>query len=315
MKRTLAPMFILTIFLISGCENIDISKLSDKDLGRIAEKAIVCEKPYMRFASTCCLDQNDNKICDKDEVDPNEEEGNWLTGDLDEPTDDTNTEVEKGKDQNPIPDTVSLVENDELQGQDNASADQPTPTPIQPDSGDQPAIINMEALIDDDAVQGDPNAPVTIVEWSDFECPYCGRFYEQTKGQIDEQYIRTGKVKFVYRDFPLSFHANAQKAAESAECAKAQGKFWEMHDKLFQSGVQGGVASFKQYAQALGLDTAKFNSCMDSGETVAEIQKDTQDGVAAGIRGTPGFVINGQMVSGAQPFQAFQQIIEAELSR
>lgn len=182
--------------------------------------------------------------------------------------------------------------------------------------GDDPAptVVDMEALLDDDAVRGDKDAPVTIVEWSDFECPFCGRFYQQTLPSIEEEYIKTGKVKLVYRDFPLSFHANAQKAAEAAECAGEQGKYWEMHDLLFEKGVQGGVAGFKQYAKNLGLNTAKFDTCLDSGAMAGEIQQDMADGAAVGIQGTPGFIVNGKLVSGAQPFAVFKQVIDAELS-
>ncbi|MEK6939891.1 MAG: thioredoxin domain-containing protein, partial [Nanoarchaeota archaeon] len=172
----------------------------------------------------------------------------------------------------------------------------------------------MEALLDDDDVRGDEDAPVTIVEWSDFECPFCARFYQQTLPSIEEEYIKTGKVKLVYRDFPLSFHTNAQKAAEAAECAGEQGKYWEMHDMLFEQGVQGGVAGFKQYAKNLGLNTAKFDTCLDSGAMAGEIQQDMADGAAVGIQGTPGFIVNGKLVSGAQPFAVFKQVIDAELN-
>lgn len=175
--------------------------------------------------------------------------------------------------------------------------------------------INMEALVDDDATRGDSNAPVTIVEFSDYECPFCARFYSETEGLIQSNYIDTGKVKFVYRDFPLnSIHPQAQKAAEAAECAGEQGKYWEMHEKLFTQGVSGGVASFKQYAADIGLDTGEFNSCLDSGRMAGEVAKDLRDGQGAGITGTPGFIINGKLVSGAQPFSVFQQEIEAALA-
>ena len=177
-----------------------------------------------------------------------------------------------------------------------------------------PTPIDMEGLLDDDAVKGDKDAPVTIVEWSDYECPFCARFYSETEKLIDEQYVKTGKVRFVYRDYPLPFHQNAQKAAEAAECAGDQGKFWEMHNLLFEQGVAGGVAGFKQFAQQLGLDTSKFNTCLDTGATAAEIQKDMNDGSAVGIQGTPGFIINGKLVSGAQPFSVFKQVIDAELN-
>ncbi len=175
---------------------------------------------------------------------------------------------------------------------------------------------DMTALIDDDTIKGSADAPVTIIEWSDFECPFCARFYEQTLGQIIEDYIETGKVKFVYRDFPLnSIHPNAQKAAEAAECADEQGKFWEMHDMLFEKGVSGGVASFKQYAEDLGLDTAEFNDCLGSGKMALEVAKDMRDGQAMGIGGTPGFIINENLVTGAQPFSVFKQVIEGELAK
>ncbi len=194
--------------------------------------------------------------------------------------------------------------------------EQPTPTEAAPKPQEQPSpSVDMKALIDDDAVKGDKNAPVTIVEFSDFECSFCARFYTQTLKQIEDEYIKTGKVKFVYRDFPLGFHANAQKAAEAAECAGEQGEYYKMHDKLFDNGVKGGTDSFKQFAEDIGLDTAKFNDCLDSGKMASEVQKDMKDGSAAGIRGTPGFIINGQLVSGAQPFSAFKQIIEAELAK
>lgn len=185
--------------------------------------------------------------------------------------------------------------------------DNPSPSP-------SPSVaVDMKDLVDDDPVKGDDDAPVTIIEWSDYECPFCGRFYKETLPSIEKEYIKTGKVKLVYRDFPLSFHANAQKAAEAAECAGEQDKYWEMHDLLFGSGVQGGVAGFKQYAQQLGLNTGKFNQCLDSGAMAPEIRKDFADGSAVGIQGTPGFLVNGKLISGAQPFSVFQQVIDAEL--
>lgn len=174
--------------------------------------------------------------------------------------------------------------------------------------------VDMKDLIDDDAIRGDPSAPVTIVEFSDYECPFCARFYSETLGQIESKYIDTGKVKLIYKDFPLSFHPQAQKAAETAECAGEQGKYYEMHDLLFEQGVQGGVAGFKQYARQLGLNTARFDACLDSGQMAAEIQADMVVGQKVGIQGTPGFIINGQLVSGAQPFAVFDAAIQAALN-
>ena len=189
----------------------------------------------------------------------------------------------------------------------------PAPAPSQP----QPTQNNfdMAELSDDDPFKGDENAPVTIVEWSDFECPFCSRFYSQTLSQIEEKYINTGKVKLVYRDFPLSFHQNAQKAAEASECADDQGMFWEMHDKIFENQGSMSADNFKVWALELGLDATEFNTCLDSGKHASETQKDMADGSAAGIRGTPGFIINGQLLSGAQPFASFEAAIEAALSK
>jgi protein-disulfide isomerase len=183
--------------------------------------------------------------------------------------------------------------------------------PAQPPA--QPPTTAVSA--DDDAVKGDPNAPVTIIEFSDYECPFCAKFYAQTLPELDEKYIKTGKVKLVYRDFPLGNHRYAQKAAEAAECAGEQGKYYEMHDKLFDNGVTGGVDEYKIFAEEIGLDTEEFNECLDNGKMESEVKKDLQDGIAAGVDGTPAFFVNGIRVSGAQPFGVFEQIIEQELAK
>jgi protein-disulfide isomerase len=180
-------------------------------------------------------------------------------------------------------------------------------------SQEQPDV-DMVALADDDPVKGDPNAPITIIEFSDFQCPFCGKFYRETLPQIKEKYIDTGKVKLIYRDFPLSFHENAQSAAEAAECANEQGKFWEYHDLLFEKQQDLSVENYKQWAEELGLDMEQFNECLDSGKYADEVTNDFSDGQAAGVTGTPAFFINGKKVSGAQPFSVFEQIIEEELS-
>ncbi len=174
------------------------------------------------------------------------------------------------------------------------------------------------------AVKGELDAPVTIVEWSDFECPFCARFYQQTLPSIEEQYVRTGKAKFVYKDFPLSIHANAQKAAEAGKCALAQGNeyFWALHDRIFNGLVAGQkptVPTLKAYAGEVGLDQDAFDSCLDSGRMAGAVQQDMQEGQQRGVRGTTGFRIygpgdeEGTLISGAQPFAAFQQAIDAKL--
>ncbi len=166
----------------------------------------------------------------------------------------------------------------------------------------------------EDYFRGSADAPVTIMEYSDFQCPFCSRFYSDTLPLIETNYIDTGKAKLIYRDFPLSFHANAQKAAEAAECAGEQGKFWEMHDKLYENQQSLSDSSFKTWAAEIGLDSATFDDCLDSGKYASEVAKDAQDGQAEGISGTPSFLVNGQKIVGAQPYAVFEQAIEAALA-
>jgi len=172
--------------------------------------------------------------------------------------------------------------------------------------------LGSNVSVDDDPSWGPADAPVTVVEFSDFQCPYCARFVTDTYPQIKQQY--EGKIRFVFRDFPLStIHENAEKAAEAAGCANEQGKFWEYHDILFNNQQALDVASLKNYASQLGLDTAAFNQCLDSGTRAQEIQKDYQDGISYGVQGTPAFFVNGLLVSGAQPLSVFQSAIDAAL--
>ncbi|MFH1364782.1 MAG: thioredoxin domain-containing protein, partial [Candidatus Aenigmatarchaeota archaeon] len=141
-------------------------------------------------------------------------------------------------------------------------------------------------------------------------CPFCSRFYSDAYQKIITEYVDTGKAKIVYRDFPLSFHPQAQPAAEAAECAGEQGMFWEYHDKIFENQGALSTESYKQWAADLGLNTEQFNSCFDSGTYRSEVQKDFADGQAAGVSGTPTFFINGQKLVGAQPFEAFKGVID-----
>ena len=178
------------------------------------------------------------------------------------------------------------------------------------------ALVNAAELADDDPVLGNKGAKLVIVEFSDFQCPFCKRFREQTFDQLKKEYIDTGKVRFVYRDYPLNaIHPQAQKAAEAAECADDQGKFWEYHDKIFENQQAIDVVSLKQYAVGLKLDTGKFDSCLDSGKYAEEVRKDTADGDNAGVQGTPHFVIGKSSLSGAQPFANFKAAIDAELQK
>jgi protein-disulfide isomerase len=190
-----------------------------------------------------------------------------------------------------------------------APSGNPSPTP-QPSPQPIPQLEVVDVSEDDDAVRGSANAQVTIIEFSDYECPFCARA-APTVEQILDTY--GDQVKFIYRDFPLGFHANAQKAAEAAECAGEQGKYYEYHDKLFDTQALD-LVSLKQHAADLGLDTTAFNSCLDNGDMASEVQKDFSDGQAAGVSGTPTFFINGKKLVGAQPFSAFKPLIDAELA-
>lgn len=170
-----------------------------------------------------------------------------------------------------------------------------------------------KSIEDDDPFEGNPEAKVVIVEFADFECPYCGSFYRLVLPLLREKYIANGKVKLVYRDFPLPGHANARKFAEAAECADEQGSFWKMHNALFESQGRVNVESLKQYGMNMGLDLARFSECLDSGKYAAEIEDDRVDGTKLGVSATPTFFIHGKKLIGAQPFSAFEQMIEEEL--
>jgi len=173
----------------------------------------------------------------------------------------------------------------------------------------EPVRVQVEAV---GPSKGPESAPVTIVAFSDFECPYCYRV-NATLDQILQTY--EGKVRLVFRDFPLNFHPNAQKAAEAGHCAHEQGKFWEMHDKMFANQRQLDVASLKGYAKEIGLDEKAFAECLDNGKKAAVVQENLFAGQQLGVRGTPAFFVNGRMVSGAQPFSEFARIIDEELGR
>ena len=162
--------------------------------------------------------------------------------------------------------------------------------------------------------KGDPDAPVTIIEFADFQCPYCGRFFAQTEPQIDKAYLQSGKVRFGYFDFAF-LGQESNWAAEAAECAADQNKFWEYHDMLYSSQAGENQGAFnkdnlKKFAKDLKLDTSAFNNCFDSGKYTQLIQDDSNTASSIGVRSTPTFLINGQPLIGAQPFEAFQRVID-----
>ncbi len=182
------------------------------------------------------------------------------------------------------------------------------------------AKANYQMLLEEPRVQveakgpmrGPADAKVTIVEFSDFECPFCSKA-EESVSQVMEKYA--GKVKLVFRHYPLSFHPHAPKAAEAAACANDQGKFWEMHKQLFANQKALSVEELKQHAVTVGLDKAKFDECLDTGKNKALVDADTKAGSDVGVNGTPAFFINGKGLSGAQPPSEFEKIIDAELKK
>ena len=178
-----------------------------------------------------------------------------------------------------------------------------------------PTSVALKPPVVDVAAAGRPergpkNASVTIIEFSDYQCPFCQKA-EDVVDQVMKTYA--DKVRLVYRDYPLSFHPNARPASEAAACANAQGKFWEYHAKLFHGdGLE--PEKLKTYADQVGLDRKKFDDCLEKKPFKAEIDKDVKDGEKAGVNGTPAFFINGRMLSGAQPFEKFKEVIDDELA-
>lgn len=187
-----------------------------------------------------------------------------------------------------------------------------------------PATATVTA---DEPVLGDPSAPVTIVEYGDFKCPFCARFFAETEPQLLSEYIDAGKVRFVWRDFP-NIDAESRTAAAAARCAGHQDRFWQYHDALYDFiwnnfygqgiNVEGQSAYEGHYVelarQAGGLDAAAFRSCLDSGDGLQAVDESRDRGVAEGVSGTPTFFINGEKVVGAQPFEVFAQLIDQELA-
>ena len=160
--------------------------------------------------------------------------------------------------------------------------------------------------------RGPAAAPVTIVEFSDFQCPFCGREFPVIEKLMKEY---DGKVRLVFRHFPLDFHPFAEKAAEAGACAADQGKFWELHDKMFSNQQKLAVDDLKGYAKSVGIDSTKFDKCLDSGEKKPQVDDDQKAGAAAGVNGTPAFFINGIFINGAQPYEQIKQTVDRELKK
>jgi protein-disulfide isomerase len=162
----------------------------------------------------------------------------------------------------------------------------------------------------DGPAQGPASAPVEVIEFSDFQCPYCQRAHPTVKQVLDAY---GNRIRLVYRNYPLPNHPNARPAAEAAQCANEQGKFWQYHDRLFTNPSKLGDADLKQGAAELGLDANRFNACVDTHKYKSVVDADIKDGNAAGVSGTPAFFINGRVLTGAQPFETFKRVIDEEL--
>jgi protein-disulfide isomerase len=169
--------------------------------------------------------------------------------------------------------------------------------------------VDVEAT---DPVKGPMSAPITIVEYSDYQCPFCARV-NPTLDRIIQTY--GDKVRIVFKDFPLPNHAEAPKASEAAHCAGEQGKYWELHDRLFANQQALHIPQIKQYAAALELDMNAFNQCLDSGKHASRVAENMKAGEALGVASTPTLYVNGRPVVGAQPFEFFKAIIDEELAR
>lgn len=170
----------------------------------------------------------------------------------------------------------------------------------------------VEVALDDDPARGPAKAPITIVEFSDYQCPYCSRAETVVQGVLSKY---GDKIHFVYRDYPLPFHQNAKTAAQGSQCARDQGKFWEMHAALFANQQKLAAADLVETAGTLGLDKDKFKACLDSDKYKDEVERDMEDGQKYGVTGTPTFFINGIPMVGAQGVDAFTDIIDSELER
>lgn len=184
---------------------------------------------------------------------------------------------------------------------------------------------NVKFSIADAPTLGRADAPVTIIEFSDFECPFCQRYSKNTLPEIKREYIDSGKVRYVFLDFPLEqMHAKARKAGEAAHCAGEQGKFWEMHDVLFEQQAKLDIRNYPEFAKSLNLNSAAFDACLKSGKQSSRVNSGLANGRALGINATPSFVVTktdggdmvsgGVIITGAQPIARYRQVIEEALN-
>lgn len=201
---------------------------------------------------------------------------------------------------------------------DLALSGQPAP-PLTPE--------NILLAIDDDPVKGDRKARLVLIEFSDFQCPFCARFVHETLPEIEKDYIKTGKLKYVFRDFPITAaHKDALKAAQAAGCALDQGKYWEMHDRLFENQTAFTVYNLMQRAEAIGLKKETFQQCLNNNEYETEVQSDFADGLKAGVNQTPTFFLGLTepnspkvkvltVITGAKSYSVFKAAIDSALQQ
>ncbi len=182
------------------------------------------------------------------------------------------------------------------------------------------------SITDDGRVRGRADAPITLIEYSDFTCGYCLKFFKETLPRLQAKYVDTGKVKFVYRDYPRADRGVGVDAAVAARCAGAQGRYWAMHDRLFGEGGRLDPAAFKGFAKSIGLDPAAFGKCFDERRHLESIFEDRQEANRWGFHGTPGFILMqtaagptekdpAVAIPGAFPFEAFAEEIDRMLSK
>ena len=184
-------------------------------------------------------------------------------------------------------------------------------------SGSTHAVDLSSINIDGEPQHGNPDAKVTVFEYSDYECPFCGKFYSESYKKLKEEYIDTGKINFVYKDFPLGFHAKAVPVAAAANCVLrdlGNDKYFEMHDKIFENQNSMSDSNYKKWALELGMDSDSYDSCIVDSEILDEINGDLAEGSQLGVSGTPSFFINGNLIVGAQPYSVIKAAIEKALS-
>lgn len=200
---------------------------------------------------------------------------------------------------------------------------QTTPTtnlqPTAPTGPTVPTKVDVKVNTDDPML-GDPKAKLTIVEFADFQCPYCGRFFKDVLPQIKKDYIDTNKAKLIFKHYPLPGHEGAVPAANASLCAKEQNKFWQYHDSLFEEQTSGkadflSMENLKKYALELGLNATQFDSCLDAQKYNSQVQADIVEANKNGFNGTPSVAVGSTPIIGAQPYAQFKAAIDAELAK